>query len=222
MGTGSDKDSIIFFSQSSYGDILANSRIQLYFHPQLFDGLNLSIKDFFGKTVFGNTHSKHSTGNRQGFKNRNLITLNRQIISRCKTGWTSTNHCYFFIFSLFYLRQIFGLVIEIKIRHKPLEIHDGNRLIHLPPSAGRLAGMVANPSTHGRKWILLFNKFQRFFIFTFGNKRHITLDTDMGWTRRLARGGSQLVNGKGTWYSLGKFPINCLPLPKILLKFRGK
>ena len=87
-------------------------------------------------------------------------------------------------------------------------MHDVDGIIHLAPHTGRLAGMVTDAAADDGEGIVLFDKFESFFIFARRDQGHITLHTDMRRTIGLAGRCPQLVDGKAAGNGLRKMTVD--------------
>jgi hypothetical protein len=72
--------------------------------------------------------------------------------------------------------------------------------------------MMADPSAHPGKGMILLEELKGFLIFPLAGERDEALNTDMGRTGNFARRCSAFVNGISSRNCLGVLLISCLPV----------
>ena len=203
-----DEDGVVVLLKLLKGKIFADRGVEVNLDAQVLDDPDFRLEDVLRKTVFGNADSEPAAGNRQGFENVHTVALCGQIVGSRQTRRTGADNSNFFIFFLFYLGDVPGLVLEIQVRHEAFQMHDVDGRLHLAPHTGLFTGMVTDAAADRGEGVVFFDKLEGFPVLTRRDQGHIALDADMGGTGRLAGRRPELVDGVTAGNRLGEMPIS--------------
>ena len=164
MRSYADEYGIMVAFQLINGYILTDPGIKFDFDAQVFNDLDFCIEDFFGEAVFGNSDGEPSTRDGQSFEYSDVIAFDSQIVSSRQTRGTCTDNSDLLALAFLLFGQIARIRVEIKIGNELFKMHDVDGIINLAPHTGRLAGMVTHAAANDGERIVLFDKFESFFI----------------------------------------------------------
>ena len=86
-GAGAHEDGIeTFGKQVVDGVIASDGGLEMKFHTEIFDFLNLAAHHFLGQTIFGYAEHQHTTGLRLHLENLHAVTFAREIAGNSQTG----------------------------------------------------------------------------------------------------------------------------------------
>jgi hypothetical protein len=93
-------------SQIGQGHVLAKGGIELYFHAQALDAVDLVIQGIGGQPVVRNAHPEHAAGHGKRLEDGDLETLQGQVPGRGQTGRSRADDGHLLFARLFLLRQV--------------------------------------------------------------------------------------------------------------------
>ena len=192
------------------GDILPDRGVEVDLHPQLLDHLDLRLEHVLGEAVLGDADGEPAAGHGQGLEDVDVVAFDRQIVRRGESGGTGADDGDLFALLLLDRGDEAGLVLQVQVGHETLQVHDVDRLVHLSPLAGLLAGVVADPAADDGKGIVPLDELQGFLELSRRDQGHVPLDADVGGAGRLAGGGPQLVDRETGGNGLGKVAVHGL------------
>jgi hypothetical protein len=197
--------------------VLSDRGIRLNLGTKAPDELDFPVKHIPGKTVFGNTRAQHPPGGRELFKDGYPIPFQGQVVGRAQSSGTGADDGHRFR-SLLLLpwRLLLG-----SIRHKSLQIADGNGFIKGSPITFRLTRVVTYPSQYARKGKIFIDELKGLFVLALGDQGDVALDIHPGRTRHHTRGPIPLVDGKDIGKRLSVGAIDGLTVHQALVEFTG-
>jgi hypothetical protein len=149
-----------------------NGVIQLEFHAQAQNLIDLKIEYVVRQAVLGDAHPSHAPGNRQGLKDGDLVSHPRQEVACRQPRRASTYHCHpSSIFGRQFGRRL-GVRAQLSIagrpslasplvinsvRYESFQRANGDRAVQLAPVAFSFAGVVAHATHCGREGIILLD-----------------------------------------------------------------
>ena len=126
-----------------------------------------------------------------------------KIVCGGQSGRSGTDNGHF-LFPLFgHLRDVRLPRVAFIVGQKPVQFPDGQGLIQIVSRTYLFTRMMAYAAADPGEGMVLFEKFERFPVFSRVDECDIPLNAHMGRARRLTGGGAPLVDGIRAGYCLG-------------------